>query len=131
MSSEPPAGDSALRDATWRLLEPPLDIVIATTGTGFRRWVEAADAWGIGEQLRKVIGQATLLARGPEARDAIRAAGLREAWSAESLGEVLEHLTAGALEGKRVAVQLPGEPLPDLVQAPRRAGAEVIEVPAH
>ncbi len=129
----PLADDSELRDATWRCLEPPLDIVIATTGIGFRGWVEAADAWGIGEQLHKVIEQATVLARGPKARGAIRAAGLREAWSpeSESSSEVLEYLIAGDLEGKRVAVQLHGEPLPDLVQTLRMAGAEVIEVQVY
>jgi uroporphyrinogen-III synthase len=129
----PLADDTELRDATWRCLEPPLDIVIATTGIGFRGWVEAADAWGIAEQLLKVVGQATVLARGPKARGAIRAAGLHEAWSpeSESSSEVLEYLMAGDLEGKRIAVQLHGEPLPDMLEALRLAGAEVIEVPVY
>jgi len=35
------------------------------------------------------------------------------------------------LDGARVAVQLHGEPLPDLVEALRLAGAEVIEVPVY
>ena len=129
----PLADDSELRDATWRCLEPPLDIVIATTGIGFRGWVEAAGTWGIREQLIKVTGQATVLARGPKARGAIRAAGLREAWSpeSESSSEVLEYLVGGDLEGKRIAVQLHGEPLPEVVQTLRLAGAEVIEVPVY
>ncbi|HEY7277542.1 MAG TPA: uroporphyrinogen-III synthase [Trebonia sp.] len=129
----PLADDSQLREATRRCLEHPLDIVIATTGIGFRGWVEAADAWGIGEELVKAIGEATVLARGPKARGAIRAAGLREAWSpeSESSSEVLEHLMGGDLDGKRIAVQLHGEPLPDVVQTLRLAGAEVIEVPVY
>jgi uroporphyrinogen-III synthase len=129
----PLADDSQLREATRRCLEHPLDIVIATTGIGFRGWVEAADAWGIGEELIKAIGEATVLARGPKARGAIRAAGLREAWSpeSESSTEVLEHLMGGDLDGKRIAVQLHGEPLPDVVQTLRLAGAEVIEVPVY
>jgi uroporphyrinogen-III synthase len=75
-----------------------------------------------------------VLARGPKARGAIRAAGLREAWSpeSESSSEVLEYLIAGGdLDGKRIAVQLHGEPLPDMVQTLRLAGAEVIEVPVY
>ncbi len=129
----PLADDSQLREATRRCLEQPLDVVIATTGIGFRGWVEAADAWGIGEELIKAIGEATVLARGPKARGAIRAAGLREAWSpeSESSSEVLEHLMGGDLDGKRIAVQLHGEPLPDVVQTLRLAGAEVIEVPVY
>ncbi|HEU5334261.1 MAG TPA: uroporphyrinogen-III synthase [Actinocrinis sp.] len=129
----PLADDSQLREATRRCLEQPLDVVIATTGIGFRGWVEAADAWGIGEDLIKAVGEATVLARGPKARGAIRAAGLREAWSpeSESSSEVLEHLMGGDLDGKRIAVQLHGEPLPDVVQTLRLAGAEVIEVPVY
>ena len=129
----PLADDRELWAATRRCLEAPLDIVIATTGIGFRGWVEAADAWGIGDELGKVIGQATVLARGPKARGAIRAAGLREAWSpeSESSSEVLEYLIAGDLDGKRIAVQMHGEPLPDVVQTLRLSGAEVIEVPVY
>lgn len=129
----PLADDGQLRDATWRLLEPPLDIVIATTGIGFRGWLEAARLYGIGEQLVKVLGQATILARGPKARGAIRAAGLHEAWSpaSESSSEVLDYLISGDLAGKRIAVQLHGEPLADMVQALRLAGAEVVEVPVY
>ena len=57
-------------------------IVVATTGIGFRGWVEAADGWGLGDALLAVLSaRATLLARGPKARGAIRGAGLREAWS--------------------------------------------------
>jgi uroporphyrinogen-III synthase len=129
----PLADDTELRDATRRCLETPLDIVIATTGIGFRGWIEAADAWGIGEELIKAIGRATVLARGPKARGAIRAAGLHETWApeSESSSEVLEYLIAGDLDGKRIAVQLHGEPLPDMVQTLRLAGAEVIEVPVY
>jgi uroporphyrinogen-III synthase len=45
---------------------------------------------------------------------------------------VLAYLIAsGDLEGKRIAVQLHGEPLPDVVQTLQLAGAEVIEVPVY
>src|SRR5882757_9878227 len=40
----PLADDSELRAATQRCLDAPLDIVVATTGIGFRGWMEAADA---------------------------------------------------------------------------------------
>jgi uroporphyrinogen-III synthase len=84
--------------------------------------------------LTESIGQARVLARGPKARGAIRASGLREAWSpeSESSSEVLDHLLSSyELEGRRIAVQLHGEPLPDMVQTLRLAGADVIEVPVY
>ncbi len=130
----PLADDRQLRAATGRCLSDPLDIVVATTGIGFRGWMEAADAWGLAEKLTEAIGRSTVLARGPKARGAIRATGLHEAWcpESESSSEVLAYLIAsGGLAGKRIAVQLHGEPLPDLVQTLQLAGAEVIEVPVY
>lgn len=130
----PLADDSQLREATERCLTAPLDVVVATTGIGFRGWMDAAETWGLAEKLTEAIDAATVLARGPKARGAIRASGLREAWSpeSESSSEVLEYLMSGAeLNGARIAVQLHGEPLPDLVQTLRLAGAEVIEVPVY
>ena len=77
-----------------------------------------------------------MLARGPKARGAIRGGGLVDAWSpeSESSAEVLAHLLSGAegpLEGRRIAVQLHGDPLPDLVAGLRAAGAEVLTVPVY
>ncbi|OAA25830.1 uroporphyrinogen-III synthase [Frankia sp. EI5c] len=130
----PLADDTELREATVRCLSAPLDVVVATTGIGFRGWMEAADAWDLLDPLTKAIGSATLLARGPKARGAIRAIGLREAWSpeSESSNEVLEHLIERHdLDGRRIAVQQHGEPLPDLIETLRFAGADVIEVPVY
>jgi uroporphyrinogen-III synthase len=77
-----------------------------------------------------------MLARGPKARGAIRGAGLVDAWSpgSESSAEVLAHLLSGAegrLEGRRIAVQLHGDPLRDFVSELRQAGAEVVTVPVY
>jgi uroporphyrinogen-III synthase len=130
----PLADDAELVAATRRVLERPVDLVIATTGVGFRGWLEAADAWDL--PLVVHLGGARVLARGPKARGAIRGGGLVDAWSpeSESSAEVLEHLLSGAegpLEGRRIAVQLHGDPLPDLVAGLRRAGAEVLTVPVY
>ncbi|RRO20474.1 uroporphyrinogen-III synthase [Saccharopolyspora rhizosphaerae] len=129
----PLADDTELRRATEQCLAQPPDAVVATTGIGFRGWVEAADGWGAGAELLEALGQARLLARGPKARGAVRAAGLPDAWSpgSESSAELLEHLLGEPLEGMRIAVQLHGQPLPDFVEALRCAGAEVIEVPVY
>jgi uroporphyrinogen-III synthase len=129
----PLADDAELHVATEQLIGHPPDIVVVTTGIGFRGWVEAADGWGLGEELIAALRRGTLLARGPKARGAVRAAGLTDAWSppSESTAEVLEHLLAGELDGVRVAVQLHGEPLPDFVETLGCAGAQVVQVPVY
>jgi uroporphyrinogen-III synthase len=130
----PLADDTDLHKATVELIAAPPDTVVATTGIGFRAWMEAAEGWGVGDRLRSALGSATLLARGPKATGAIRAAGLREAWSpeSESSGEVLQRLLSeGPLGGRRIAVQLHGEPLHDFTDALRNAGATVVPVPVY
>jgi uroporphyrinogen-III synthase len=130
----PLADDAELAATTRTLLDAPPAVVVATTGQGFRGWIETADEWGLGERLRAVLGDATLLARGPKARGAIRGVGLREAWAAEateSSPEVLEHLLSGGAgppAGSRVAVQLHGDPMTSFLTALREAGADVVEV---
>jgi uroporphyrinogen-III synthase len=129
----PLADDAELLAATRNLIARPPDITVATTGIGFRGWVEAADGWGIGKELLDALGAGTLIARGPKARGAIRATGLTDAWSpaSESSAEVLEYLLDQGVEGRRIAVQLHGEPLPDVVEALCVAGAEVVQVPVY
>lgn len=129
----PLADDREALTATRAVLAAPVDLVVVTTGIGFRGWMDAADGWGIGEQLRAAMGGATVYCRGPKARGAVRAAGLVDAWSppSEESAELLEHLLTMDLHGKRVAIQLHGEPLRHFVSALRAAGAEVVEVPVY
>ena len=130
----PLADDTDLHQATLDLIAVPADTVVATTGIGFRGWMEAAEGWGEADRLRDALRQATLLARGPKATGAIRAAGLRERWSpaSESSAEVLGRLLSESpLHGRRIAVQLHGEPLHDFTDALRHAGATVIPVPVY
>jgi uroporphyrinogen-III synthase len=130
----PLSDDTDLVAATREVLSRPVDLVVATTGVGFRGWLEAADAWDL--PLVDHLASARVLARGPKARGAIRGGGLVDAWSpeSESSAEVLSHLLSGAegpLEGRRVVVQLHGDPLPDLVTGLRQSGAEVLTVPVY
>ena len=129
----PTGDDDLLRAATEVCITQPPDVVVATTGIGFRGWMEAADGWGLGEALRTQLGRAELLVRGPKAKGAVRAAGLAEAWSpeSESTDEVLQRLLLEGVAGRRVAVQLHGEPLPGVVDALERAGACVVQVPVY
>ncbi|MCM2413808.1 uroporphyrinogen-III synthase [Streptomyces sp. RKAG290] len=129
----PLADDSELLAATKELIDSVPDVVLATTAIGFRGWIEAADGWGIGDQLLDRLRGVELLARGPKVKGAVRAAGLTEAWSpaSESMAEVLERLLEEGVEGRRIALQLHGEPLPGFVESLRAAGAEVIGVPVY
>ncbi|MBQ1082428.1 uroporphyrinogen-III synthase [Nocardiopsis sp. B62] len=129
----PLSDDQRLASVSEELARRPADVVVATTGIGFRGWVEACETWGTAEQLLASLRASRLLARGPKARGAIRAAGLTEEWSppSESSAEVLDHLLDQGVEGLRVAIQLHGEPLPDFTAALRMAGADVVEVPVY
>ncbi len=130
----PLADDAELLEATRRCLAQRLDYVVATTGVGFRGWLDAAETWGIADRLAARLAESEILARGPKVRGAVRASGLREAWSpeSESSAEMLEYLLATHdLAGRSVAIQLHGEPLPGFVEAVVGAGAEVITVPVY
>ncbi len=130
--------DAALRAATEELLAQPPDLLIATTGIGFRGWIEAADGWGLAEDLLAVLARARVISRGPKPTGALRAAGLREEWSpeSESSAEVLDHLRGEDLTGLRVAVQLHGasddwDPNPEFLPGLAALGADVVGVPVY
>ncbi|MGW3680333.1 uroporphyrinogen-III synthase [Streptomyces prasinus] len=127
------ADDSELLAATKEIIDRAPDIAVATTAIGFRGWVEAADGWGLGDDLLTRLRGVRILARGPKVKGAIRAAGLTEEWSpsSESMAEVLDRLLEEGVDGLRIALQLHGEPLPGFVESLRAAGADVVGVPVY
>src|SRR5690606_38006321 len=134
----PLVDDDELRRVTAGLIEAPPDLVLVTTGIGFRGWVEAAHGWDVSDELTAALASTRILARGPKARGAVRQAGLCEEWSpgSESSAEVLQRLLADGVDGLRIAVQLHGaasewEPGTDICEALARAGAQVIKVPVY
>jgi uroporphyrinogen-III synthase len=129
----PLADDSELLAATRDLIDRGPDVVVVTTAIGFRGWVDAAGGWGLAAGLLARLRDVELLARGPKVKGAVRAAGLTEEWSpsSESMAEVLDRLLAQGVEGRRIAVQLHGEPLTGFVESLRAAGAEVVGVPVY
>jgi uroporphyrinogen-III synthase len=127
--------DDELRAHTKALIDLPPDIVIATTGIGFRGWVDAADGWGLTHDLLLALSRARIVSRGPKATGALRAAGLPEEWSpeSESSRELLHYLLEGGIAGQRIAVQLHGatddwDPFPEFLDELRAAGAEVVPI---
>lgn len=127
--------DEELHQYTEELIETPPDIVVATTGIGFRGWVAAADGWGLANELITALSQARVVSRGPKATGALRAAGLPEEWSpdSESSREVLRYLLEHGVGGQRIAVQLHGatdewDPFPEFLDELRNAGAQVVPI---
>jgi uroporphyrinogen-III synthase len=127
--------DAELHRNTEALIAHPPDILIATTGIGFRGWIAAADGWGLVNPLTTVLASARIVARGPKATGALRAAGLREEWSpkSESSREVVHYLQESGIAGCRIAVQLHGatedwDPFPEFADELRSAGADVVPI---
>jgi len=127
LSTIPHVDDAQLLSDTRGLIERPPDVVVATTGIGFRGWIEAADAAGIADELIEAMRGARLVARGPKARGAIQAAGLEADWVAESetASELRDYLLAEGVAGLRIAVQHHGNGSDGLDEAFQAAGAEV------
>lgn len=128
LSMIPHQDDAELLRATRELVARPPDVVVVTTGIGFRGWVEAADAAGLADDLVAVLSRARIVARGPKARGAIQAAGLHADWVAESetSAEIAEALLDDGVDGLRIAVQHHGAGSDDLDGAFRAAGADVL-----
>ena len=83
LSTIPHADDERLLAATQALIADPPDVLVVTTGIGFRGWIEAADAAGLARDLLAALGGTRILARGPKAKGAILQAGLSAEWTAE------------------------------------------------
>ena len=133
ISIVPLIDDEALHAATAACIGLAPDLVVVTTGIGFRGWLEAAEGWGLADSLRTVLRAARIIARGPKPCGAIRAAGLSEEWAApnESSEEILQRLLGEGVAGLRIAVQEHGEPQAEFVAALRAAGAAVVEAPVY
>lgn len=125
--------DTELYAATKACLAVKPDYLVASTGIGFRGWMEAADGWGVRALLCQQMQASQRYARGPKASGAMRAAGLDASWSppSESSADLLTQLLKEDLQGKRVVVQQHGAAMPEFSGALRQAGATVVDVPVY
>lgn len=133
LSIVPHIDDEALISATRSLIADPPDVVVVTTGVGFRGWMEAADEAGLLDDLHDAFACAQIVARGPKARGAIQQAGLTADWVAESetSGELGEFLLAEGVRGRRVAVQHHGSGADGLDELFTGAGADVVSLTVY
>lgn len=125
--------DPSLISRTRELIADPPDIVVATTGVGFRGWVEAADEAGLAADLEVAFRGAQIVARGPKARGAIQQAGFTADWVAESetAAELGRYLVAEGVSGKRIAVQHHGSGADGLDELFTAHGAEVVSLTVY
>ncbi|KIP90888.1 uroporphyrinogen-III synthase [Microbacterium sp. MEJ108Y] len=125
--------DAELLARTERVIASPPDIVIVTTGVGFRGWMDAAHENGLDGQLDRALQGAHFVARGPKAHGAIQQAGFTADWVAESetSAEVGEYLLASGVAGKRILVQHHGAGADGLDELLTGAGAEVLSITVY
>ena len=117
--------EAGLIEATRRLIATPPDVLIVTTGIGFRGWMDTAEAFDLAAPLVEALTRTRIVARGPKARGALQAANLAPDWVAESetSAEVIELLLTEGVDGLDVAVQHHGAGDDGIGQALAAAGA--------
>lgn len=125
--------EAGLLAATREILDDPVDVLVITTGIGFRTWLDTAAAAGLDEDLVDALGRVQLIVRGPKGRGALVATGLKADWVAESetSAEIVEHLLAEGVDGKRVAVQHHAAGDPAIEAELRGAGATVLPLEVY
>lgn len=133
LSIVPNADDDDLLQRTRELIADPPDVVIVTTGVGFRGWIDAAHENDLAEQLTEALTGAQFIARGPKARGAIQQAGFAADWVAESetSAEVGNYLTADGVAGRRIAIQHHGAGADGLDGLLAELGADVVSITVY
>lgn len=92
---------------TRQMIATGADVIVITTGIGFRGWLDTAETAGLGYDLVEALQSMRIVARGPKARGALQAAGLVPDWVAESetSAEIADFLIAEGVRGLSIAVQ--------------------------
>ena len=129
----PHIDEQGLLARTRDILAASVDTLVVTTAIGFRGWLDTAETAGLAEELLEVLDGVRLVARGPKARGALQAAGLRADWVAESetSAEIADYLTTEGVRGHRVAVQHHGAGDDGLDGRLSAAGATVVPLEVY
>jgi uroporphyrinogen-III synthase len=120
-------------EATRRVIDSELRWSIHLTGVGTRRWFGLAEEGGLRGQLLAKLREAAVIARGQKAKTALAEVGLAPAWmpEGETSDEIAAWLAPQLTGSQAVALQLHGEPAPELSEAVAGRGAELIEVQTY
>ncbi|WP_434089905.1 uroporphyrinogen-III synthase [Micromonospora purpureochromogenes] len=125
--------DARLRIATRRLIQAPVDHVLATTAAGWTRWLSAAAAWGLADPLRSGLSSASILSMNESISASLVETGFTHDWvsSTGDLGEAVTWLLGRDPVSRRVAVTT-DEALPARsIDRLRTHGIEVMVVPTR
>jgi uroporphyrinogen-III synthase len=133
MSTRKVPDPDRLRSISSGLIAEPPEFLVADTGIGVRTWVSCLEEWGIADRMRSALAATRIASRGPKASGALTSVGLTTWWRcpSEQLSDLVEHLLAEGVEGRRVAIQLHGDDGCDTRERLEAAGAEVIPVPVY
>lgn len=133
LSIVPNADDEELIRRTRDLIAHPPDIVVVTTGVGFRGWMDAAHEHDLAGALTDALRNTQFIARGPKAHGAIQQAGFVADWVAESetAAEVAQYLRSASLVSTRIAVQHHGAGSDGLDEELITAGADVVSLTVY
>jgi uroporphyrinogen-III synthase len=120
-----------LQATVQRVCDADVAVAIFLTGVGTTTVFDAARHMGCEADLRRRLDAAMVVVRGPKPTAVLRKLEIRIDITApppNTTAEVVASLAGVELEHKIVVVQLYGEPNPELSQALRSRGAEVLEL---
>lgn len=122
--------DAQMIADTRAIIDAAPDVVLVTTAYGMRRWIESAEAVGLGDLLAEVLGDTRIMVRGPKARGAVRAAGFDDDFIADSerTRQLVDHVLSLGASGMTIAVQSHGYADEEQLMRLRSAGARVLTV---
>ncbi|MCA0753637.1 uroporphyrinogen-III synthase [Paenibacillus sp. N4] len=121
--------EESLEEPLRRLAEQGADWIILTTGMGSDSLVNAAEKLGIKDEVLKALAGAQIATRGYKTSAFIKRMGLQAAVSDDdgTMNGLIENLSSLDFEGKRVWIQLHGEPAPELERFLKEKGAAHVE----
>jgi uroporphyrinogen-III synthase len=119
--------------ATRRIIESQLRWSVHLTGVGTRRWFALAEEGGLRDELLGKLRGAGAIARGQKAKAALAEVGIQPVWipEGETSDEIADWLAPRLTGSVTVAVQLHGEPVPELSGVIASSGAQLIEVQSY
>ena len=112
----------------------PAQFAIFQTGVGTHALFKTTDELGVTGRLLALLGNMTVVVRGPKPTGALRSRGVRMDISATdpfTTVQVLEALRSSLLAGARVIVQRYGGANLELDEALKARGAQVLEIPVY
>jgi len=119
--------------ASERLVESPPDVLVVSSGIGIRGWLDAADAFGSGPELRAALAQTTILVQDANTHGATIAAGLDVGWHGASgtIDELVDHISSLRYPAERITVLLDGAARHPILDQLCDLGADLTTITAY